>query len=96
MTVLNRLMVVATCGLALALVTTVEPALAKDPAPYSAADAARKYCGRAFKRYCSKVPAEGLGVRLPQTECEAFAARLPQGSAGALRPGDRIDNEDVN
>jgi hypothetical protein len=59
-TVLNRLMVVATCGLALALVTTVEPALAKDPAPYSAADAARKYCGRAFKRYCSKVPAEGL------------------------------------
>jgi hypothetical protein len=60
MTVLNRLAVVAACGIALALVATAEPALAKDPAPYNAADAARKYCGRAFKRYCSKVPAEGL------------------------------------
>jgi hypothetical protein len=60
MTVLNRLAVGAACGIALALVATVEPALAKDPAPYNAADAARKYCGRAFKRYCSKVPAEGL------------------------------------
>jgi len=32
MTVLNRLAVVAACGLALALVATVEPALAKDAA----------------------------------------------------------------
>ena len=60
MTVLSRLVRVAACGLALALIATVEPALANDPAPYNAADAARKYCGHAFKRYCSKVPAEGL------------------------------------
>jgi hypothetical protein len=60
MIVLNRLAVVGACGLALALVATVEPALAKDPPPYNAVDAARKYCSRAYKRYCSKVPAEGL------------------------------------
>jgi hypothetical protein len=30
------------------------------PQPYNAADAARKYYSRAYKRYCSKVPAEGL------------------------------------
>jgi hypothetical protein len=30
----------------------MEPALAKDPEPYNAADAARKYCSRAYKRYC--------------------------------------------
>jgi hypothetical protein len=60
MTVPIRLTVVAACGLALALVATVEPALAKDPQPYNAADAARKYCSRAYKRYCSKVRVEGL------------------------------------
>lgn len=60
MTVPNRLIAGAACGLALALVATVEPALAKDPQPYNAADAARKYCSRACKHYCSKVPAEGL------------------------------------
>jgi hypothetical protein len=38
----------------------VEPAQAKHPQPYNAADAARKYCSRAYKRYCSKVLAEGL------------------------------------
>jgi hypothetical protein len=61
MTVFNRLVALAACALALALVVaTVEPALAKDPTPYNAADAARKYCGRAFKRFCSKVPGEGI------------------------------------
>jgi hypothetical protein len=61
MTVFNRLAAFAACALALALVVaTVEPALAKDPEPYNAAEAARKYCGRSYKRYCSKVPAEGI------------------------------------
>lgn len=46
--------------LALATVAVMEPALAKDPEPYNAADAARKYCGRAYKRYCANVPAQGL------------------------------------
>jgi hypothetical protein len=55
MTVLSRLAGVAACGLALAPIATVEPALTKDPQPYNAADAARKYCGRVF----SEVPAEG-------------------------------------
>jgi hypothetical protein len=60
MTIFIRLTALATGALALTLVATVEPALAKDPAPYNAADAARKYCARAYKRYCAKVPAEGL------------------------------------
>jgi hypothetical protein len=46
--------------LALAAVAVVEPALAKDPEPYNVADTARKYCSRAYKRYCANVPAQGL------------------------------------
>ncbi len=59
MTVFNRLAAGVACALAL-VVATVEPALAKDPEPYNAADAARKYCGRAYKRFCSKIPDEGI------------------------------------
>ena len=60
MTTLNRSAAIAVCVLALAAVVVVEPALAKDPEPYNAADAARKYCSRAYKRYCANVPAQGL------------------------------------
>ena len=60
MTALNRLAALAACTLALALVMTVAPALAKDPVPDNPADAARKYCAGAYKRYCAKIPAEGL------------------------------------
>ena len=60
MTTLNRPAAIAVCVLALAAVVVVEPALAKDPEPYNAADAARKYCSRAYKRYCANVPAQGL------------------------------------
>ena len=57
----NRLTAIVACALALAFaVAAVEPAVAKDPEPLNAADAARKYCGRAYKRYCSKIPAEGI------------------------------------
>jgi hypothetical protein len=60
MTTLNRSAAIAVCVLALAAVVVGEPALAKDPEPYNAADAARKYCSRAYKRYCANVPAQGL------------------------------------
>jgi hypothetical protein len=60
MTILNRPVAFAVCALALATVAVMEPALAKDPEPYNAADAARKYCSRAYKRYCANVPAQGL------------------------------------
>ena len=60
MTILNRPVAFAVCALALATVAVMEPALAKDPEPYNAADAARKYCRRAYKRYCANVPAQGL------------------------------------
>jgi len=61
MTTFNRLAAIIACALALAFaVAAVEPALAKDPQPYNAADAARKYCGRAYKRFCSKVPDQGI------------------------------------
>jgi hypothetical protein len=61
MTIFNRVAALTACGLALSfIVATVEPALAKDPEPYNAQDAARKYCGRAYKRYCSKVPPGGI------------------------------------
>lgn len=60
MAVPNRLPVFVACALALALCATVEPALAKDPEPYNAADAARKYCGGAYKRYCKNVPKGGV------------------------------------
>ena len=39
---------------------TAAPALAKDPEPYNAADAARKYCGGSYKRYCKNVPTGGI------------------------------------
>lgn len=51
---------IAVCVLSLATVAVMEPAPAKDPEPYNAADAARKYCSRAYKRYCANVPAQGL------------------------------------
>ena len=60
MTALSRLAALAVFALALVFVATETPALAKDPVPYNAADAARQYCGRAYKRYCAKVPAEGI------------------------------------
>lgn len=60
MTILNRPAAFAVCALALATVAVMEPALAKDPEPYNATDAARKYCSRAYKRYCANVPAQGL------------------------------------
>jgi hypothetical protein len=47
-------------ALALVLCATAVPALAKDPEPYNAADAARKYCGGAYKRYCKSVPTGGI------------------------------------
>lgn len=57
---LNRPAAIAVCVLSLATVAVMEPAPAKDPEPYNAADAARKYCSRAYKRYCANVPAQGL------------------------------------
>jgi hypothetical protein len=61
MTVSSRLAPLVACALALTFVVAeVEPAFAKDPEPYNPAVAARKYCGRAFKRFCAKVPGEGV------------------------------------
>ena len=60
MTIFNRLAVLAVGAFALAFVAMAGPALAKDSQPYNAADAARKYCAGAYKRYCGKVPAEGI------------------------------------
>jgi len=60
MTYSNRLVVVAACALALALCVAAAPATAKDAQPYNAADAARKYCGGAYKRYCKNVPTGGI------------------------------------
>jgi hypothetical protein len=56
----NRLAAFAACALALFLYAMAAPALAKDPEPYNAADAARKYCGGAYKRYCKNVPTGGI------------------------------------
>jgi len=55
-----RLATLAACVLALGLCVTAAPALAKDAQPYNAADAARKYCGGAYKRYCKSVPTGGI------------------------------------
>ena len=55
-----RLTTFAAGALALALCAMVAPALAKDPEPYNAADAARKYCGGSYKRYCKNVPTGGI------------------------------------
>ena len=41
---------------ALVFCAMAAPALAKDAEPYNAADAARKYCGGSYKRYCKNVP----------------------------------------
>jgi hypothetical protein len=60
MTALNRIAVLTACTLALIFAMTAAPALAKDPVPDNPADAARKYCAGAYKRYCSKIPAEGI------------------------------------
>ncbi len=55
-----RLTAFAACALALAFCATAAPALAKDAQPYNAADAARKYCGGSYKRYCKSVPTGGI------------------------------------
>jgi hypothetical protein len=60
MTLPIRLTTFAAGALALALCVTAAPALAKDPEPYNAADAARKYCGGSYKRYCKSVPTGGI------------------------------------
>ena len=61
MTVFKALTAIAAFVVVFTLfIGVAEPAFAKDPEPYNAADAARKYCGRAYKRYCSKIPAEGI------------------------------------
>lgn len=61
MTGFSRIAAFTACGLALSfIVATMEPALAKDPEPYNAQEAARKYCGRAYKRYCSNVTTGGI------------------------------------
>jgi hypothetical protein len=56
----KRLVAFAACALTLALCASAAPALAKDPEPYNAADAARKNCGGAYKRYCKGVPTGGI------------------------------------
>lgn len=56
----TRLTAFAACAVALVICATAAPALAKDPEPYNAADAARKYCGGAYKRYCRNVPTGGI------------------------------------
>jgi hypothetical protein len=56
----NRLTAFAACALALFFCAIAAPALAKDAQPYNAADAARKYCGGAYKRYCKSVPTGGI------------------------------------
>jgi uncharacterized membrane protein len=56
----KTLTVIAACAFALALYATAAPALAKEAQPYNAADAARKYCGGAYKRYCKSVPTGGI------------------------------------
>jgi hypothetical protein len=61
MTFFNRVAAFAACGLVLGfIVAAVDPAMAKDPEPYNAQDAAKKYCGRAYNRYCAKVPKGGI------------------------------------
>jgi hypothetical protein len=83
MATLNRPAAIAVWMLALATVAVMEPALAKEPEPYNAADAARKYCSRAYKRYCANVPAQGLQAldclkehvkRVPPACCKAVQA----------------------
>jgi uncharacterized membrane protein len=54
----NRLTIFAACAIAVALCATAAPAKAAQP--YNAADAARKYCGGAYKRYCKRVPTGGI------------------------------------
>jgi hypothetical protein len=54
----NRLTIFAVCAIAVALCATAAPAKAAQP--YNAADAARKYCGGAYKRYCKRVPTGGI------------------------------------
>ena len=60
MTALNRIAMLTACTLALVFAMTAAPASAKDPVPDNPASAARKYCAGAYKRYCSKIPAEGI------------------------------------
>jgi hypothetical protein len=60
MTFPNRLTAFAACALVLAFCSMAAPALAKDAQPYDAADAARKYCGGSYKRYCKNVPTGGI------------------------------------
>jgi hypothetical protein len=60
MTLPNRLTTFAAFAFTLVLCGAVAPASAKDAQPYDAADAARKYCGGAYKRYCKSVPTGGI------------------------------------
>jgi hypothetical protein len=60
MTALSRFAAIAVCVLTLVLVVIARPVQAQGAEPYNPADAARKYCGRSFKRYCASVPAAGV------------------------------------
>jgi cysteine rich repeat protein len=60
MTFRNWLTAYAACTFALAVFAISAPALAKNAEPYNAADAARKYCGSSYKRYCKNVPTGGI------------------------------------
>ena len=82
MTFPNRLPIFAACTLVLALHAMAVPALAKDPQPYNAADAARKYCGSAYKRYCKSVPTGGV----ESLNClKEHVARLPAACRKAVQ-----------
>jgi len=77
----NRL-VFGACAFALALCATTAPAPAKEAQPYNAADAARKYCGGAYKRYCKKVPTGGI----ESLNClKEHVARLPSACRKAVQ-----------
>lgn len=82
MTLPNRLTTFAACALVLALCVTVAPASARDAQPYNAADAARKYCGGAYKRYCKAVPTGGI----ESLNClKEHVKRLPRACRKAVR-----------
>jgi hypothetical protein len=77
-----RLTILSAGALALALCATAAPALAKYAQPYNAADAARKYCGGAYKRYCKSVPTGGI----ESLNClKAHMNRLPRACRKAVQ-----------
>ena len=82
MAALSRLAAIAACALSLVLGVIAPPARAQGAAPYNPADAARKYCGHAFKLYCSKVPPEGVQA----LDClKANMRRLPTNCRKAVQ-----------